>query len=93
MLREINDFLEWEPHNLFFTCTNYTWTPMSDGDIEMINSGGSNTKIEKALNRIPSFWYGLIKVIYYVISWPLYLIIKIPWMFFKAIFIPQKYFE
>jgi hypothetical protein len=49
------------------------------------------TRLGDFMMKMPVLPEMLGKLIYYAITWPLYLVVKIPWMLFRGIFIPVRW--
>lgn len=103
ILYKINNILKWEPYNIFYS-TEFKWykhEPRLEGNIftgfytstSSYYENYNYTKIGKLFNKMPILFELFLKTIYYIITWPLYLSIKIHWIFFKGFFIPQKYLD
>jgi len=54
-LIKIDNFLRWEPHNLFFTPFYFDWTTKDNGQVTMIKRGCDNTKLEEFLKNCQDF--------------------------------------
>jgi len=79
----INEVLKWEPYMIFHIGewnSHFKWRT-------------EDTKLGIFMGRLPFFIEAIIKTIYYVITWPLYLVVKLIWLLFIGICFPQKWFE
>jgi hypothetical protein len=101
----IQDFNTWlgniEPHRIFHD-SNLVWYEYHDGPhVEgslftgVYTSTGDHytnytyTRLGKFMNKLPILIEGIIKGIYYIITWPIYLCVKVPWMLFRGLFVPE----
>jgi hypothetical protein len=85
-IKRINDILKWEPHNLFHY-TSYTFW-----------DGGSYTNyhytaVGEFFNNLPILLGMLLKICYYVLTWPVYCLVKWPWCLFIGLCIPQRWLD
>lgn len=83
LITDINEILKWEPNNIFYKSylnNNFKWRT-------------TNTKLGSFMKLLPVLIEICIKGIYYIITWPLYLIVKLIWLVFIGICFPQKWFE
>ncbi len=83
ILISINELLKWEPYMIFWEVW-YTDTFSRRTD---------ETKLELFMKRLPFLVEIIIKTIYYIITWPLYLLVKFIWLLFIGIFFPQTWFK
>lgn len=98
----IDDALKWEPNNIFHSTSTkaYNHEPRTKGDFftgfytstTSFYTDYKYTKLGKIMNGLPLLLELLIKVVYYLISWPLYAVVKIPWLIVKNLFFPQGWF-
>jgi len=82
LVKRINKLLSWEPHNIFHSTShkyiNYE-SARADGSVGYFATRTHHTRLGEFFDRLPAVPGRLIKLVYYVISWPLYFCVKIPW--------------
>jgi hypothetical protein len=103
-LQKIDQVLKWEPPDLFGKehlgdYRKYD-TPRVEGDLFGITTSHGYfehnytfTKLGAALDRFPILLEMLIKFVYYVVAWPVYLLVKFPWALFRDLCLPRNWFD
>lgn len=104
ILKKINNLFKHEPHNIFHTTTyeyhKYRNGPQVEGDLFGIYTRNGYfrenfhyTVFGEYIQTWPILSELLFKAVYYILSWPLYIIVKLPWLIFKGLFIPQTWLK
>ncbi len=99
--KSIDDALKWEPYHIFHTI-EYKWyaydKPQVEGDLfGIFTKSGTTvdirhyTKLGKFMQKLPILLELFLKICYYIPAWILYFIVKILWVLFTSIFIPQRW--
>lgn len=87
-----------EPHRIFYDShyhyKSYKNPKIGAGVFGMTDYGYDwttydYTRLGAFMNKLPELLDMLIKAVYYVITWPVYLIVMAPWWLFCALCIPS----